>query len=73
MTYNGVSSNTSFYSRNYSWWMKMLGDQYKPIKTTKTSYPSYDNIDDYATMDDYESSNDETSIDDYATDDAYVE
>ena len=72
-TYNGVSSNTSFYSRNYSWWMKMLGDQYKPIKATKTSYPSYDNIDDYATMDDYESSNDETSIDDYATDDAYVE
>ena len=73
LTYNGVSANTSFYSRNYSWWMKMLGDQYKPIKTTKTSYPSYDNIDDYATMDDYESSNDETSIDDYATDDAYVE
>ena len=72
-TYNGVSSNTSFYSRNYSWWMKMLGDQYKPIKANKTSYPSYDNIDDYATMDDYESSNDETSIDDYATDDAYVE
>lgn len=72
-TYNGVSANTSFYSRNYSWWMKMLGDQYKPIKATKTSYPSYDNIDDYATMDDYESSNDETSIDDYATDDAYVE
>ena len=72
-TYNGVSANTSFYSRNYSWWMKMLGDQYKPIKATKTSYPSYDDIDDYATMDDYESSNDETSIDDYATDDAYVE
>lgn len=72
-TYNGVSANTSFYSRNYSWWMKMLGDQYKPIKATKTSYPSYDDIDDYATMDDYESSNDETSIDDYATDDSYVE
>ena len=72
-TYNGVSANTSFYSRNYSWWMKMLGDQYKPIKATKTSYPSYDDIDDYATMNDYESSNDETSIDDYATDDAYVE
>lgn len=31
-TYNGVSANTSFYSRNYSWWMKMIGDQYKPIK-----------------------------------------
>ena len=73
LTYNGVSANTSFYSRNYSWWMKMLGDQYKPIKATKTSYPSYDDVDDYATMDDYESSNDETSIDDYATDDAYVE
>ena len=73
LTYNGVSSNTSFYSRNYSWWMKMLGDQYKPIKATKTSYPSYDDVDDYATMDDYESSNDETSIDDYATDDSYVE
>ena len=73
LTYNGVSANTSFYSRNYSWWMKMLGDQYKPIKATKTSYSSYDDIDDYATMDDYESSNDETSIDDYATDDAYVE
>lgn len=72
-TYNGVSANTSFYSRNYSWWMKMLGDQYKPIKATKTSYHSYDDIDDYATMDDYESSNDETSIDDYATDDSYVE
>lgn len=72
-TYNGVSANTSFYSRNYSWWMKMLGDQYKPIKATKTSYPSYDNIDDYATMDDYESSDSEPSIDDYATDDSYVE
>lgn len=35
-TYNGVSANTSFYSRNYSWWMKMIGDQYKPIKANSS-------------------------------------
>lgn len=31
-TYNGVSSNTSFYSRNYAWWMNATGNQYKPKK-----------------------------------------
>lgn len=48
-TYNGVSANTSFYSRNYSWWMKMIGDQYKPIKAN--SNKSFKNDSDFGNPD----------------------
>lgn len=35
LTYNGLSANTQFYTRNYSWWMGITGRPYKPFKVPR--------------------------------------
>lgn len=47
-TYNGVSTNTAYYARNYSWWMKFMGEEYKPQKshTSKKKNKSTFELDD---------------------------
>lgn len=35
-TYNGISSNTAYYAREFSWWLQAIGREYSPQKMPKT-------------------------------------
>lgn len=54
-TYNGVSANTLYYSREFAWWLKAIGREYSPQKMTKTKHSSRSrssNPDDFVSPDD---------------------
>lgn len=54
-TYNGVSANTLYYSREFAWWLKAIGREYSPQKMNKTKHSSRSrssNPDDFVSPDD---------------------